>query len=333
MSNGIASDGSVSSVPILVLHAHSRCNCRCVMCDIWKRTDSMELRRSDLEAHRTSFRRLGVKWVVLSGGEPLLNQDIQSLCAFFHEESIRITLLTSGLLLHRRALDVAESFDDIIISLDGPEEIHDRIRGVGGAFQMIAMGIRSVRRLRPDIPISARCTIQRLNYLKLGQTANAVQSLKLNSISFLAADVSSEAFNRLPVWPTQKQCSIALDEVETIAFAGEMESFICDYADDIASGFIAESPEKLRRIVRHFQAFHGRVEPQAPICNAPWVSAVMEADGSVRPCFFHRPIGNVLTESFESVINGVEAKQFRQDLDMANDPICRRCVCSLNWHV
>ena len=70
----------------------------------------------------------------------------------------------------------------------------------------------------------------------------------------------------------------------------------------------------------------------SPVCNAPWVSAVMEADGTVRPCFFHKPIGRVdsATTLFD-VVNGPEAIAFRAALDVATNPVCQRCVCSLNW--
>lgn len=95
--------------------------------------------------------------------------------------------------------------------------------------------------------------------------------------------------------------------------------------------FVVESREKLQRIVSHFRAHLGCCEPVAPRCNAPWVSAVVEADGTVRPCFFHHPIGSVREQNLLQVINGPEAIRFRQKLDIATDPICRRCVCSLNW--
>jgi radical SAM protein with 4Fe4S-binding SPASM domain len=69
----------------------------------------------------------------------------------------------------------------------------------------------------------------------------------------------------------------------------------------------------------------------SPLCNAPWVSVVVEAEGTVRPCFFHRPIGKVDTvTSLADVVNSPEAVAFRSGLDIASDSTCRRCVCSLN---
>src|SRR5215472_5183234 len=120
----------LSKLPVLVLNVHSRCNCRCLMCDIWKREEASEITAGDLERHRESLRRLQVEWVVLSGGEPLMNRDLRGLCTFFRQFDVRITLLTTGVLLTKKAEEVAALFDDVIVSLDGPREIHDAIRRV-----------------------------------------------------------------------------------------------------------------------------------------------------------------------------------------------------------
>jgi MoaA/NifB/PqqE/SkfB family radical SAM enzyme len=106
-----------------------------------------------------------------------------------------------------------------------------------------------------------------------------------------------------------------------------MEALIDEERD---RGFVIESPEKLRRIVRHFRACHGLEPSEAPRCNAPWVSAVIETDGTVRPCFFHDSIGNVRSDSLAAIINGPRAIEFRANLRVAENPVCRRCVCSLH---
>lgn len=319
------------SLPILVWNIHSRCNCRCTMCDIWKRTDQTQLHSRELDQHRGALRRLGVKWVVLTGGEPLLNRDFSGICNFFRQEGIRLTLLTSGLLLRRVAQDVAANIDDVIVSLDGPEPIHDKIRGVAGAFKAITEGIKALRNLRPAILINARCTIQKANHSALNQTVLASKEIGLNSISFLAADLTSEAFNRLPVWPANRQSAAALNEQELRIFENELELLIREHSADFLSGYIVESPAKLRRIVHHFRVHLGMASPDAPICNAPFVSAVIEADGTVRPCFFHRAIGDLRHALLEDIVNGPEALTFRNTLHIPDDPICRKCVCSLNY--
>jgi MoaA/NifB/PqqE/SkfB family radical SAM enzyme len=321
----------VIELPVLVLHAHSSCNCRCVMCDIWKTKDSHALHAADLESHLESIRRLGVRWVVLSGGEPLLNSEWLQLCSALRRERIRLTLLTTGLLLAKNASQVAELFDDVIVSLDGPERIHDAIRRVDKAFMLLKRGVDSVKLERPSLAITARTTVQKANHAHLRETLATAKSLSLNGISFLAADLTSEAFNRPFGWSANRQSEVALSLDEVALLEDEIESLIAEKSADIDSGYIAESPEKLRRIVTHFRAHLDLGRTQSPRCNAPWTSAVVETDGTVRPCFFHPPIGNIHRSSLEEVINGHEALSFRSRLDIPNNAICQRCVCSLNY--
>jgi MoaA/NifB/PqqE/SkfB family radical SAM enzyme len=326
----LSSQAQLVTLPILILNVHSRCNCRCVMCDIWKRESNEQIRAQDLERHRASLKSLGVRHVVLTGGEPLLHNDLTTLCNFFREQNIHLTLLTTGLLLHKRAEEVAVLFDDIILSLDGPQEIHDAIRRVNGAYNLIHKGIAAVRHHNPAMPITCRTTVQKANHRHLRDTVEAARALGLDSISFLAADLTSEAFNRPLIWPGEKQSEIGLSLEETRALEEEIEQLILEYEASINHKYIAEPADKLRKIPRRFREHLGQLLPQAPICNAPWVSAVVEVDGSVRPCFFHRTIGNITTSTLEDVINGEVAQEFRQSLDMDNNETCRRCVCSLN---
>jgi Fe-coproporphyrin III synthase len=320
----------IERLPVLVLNPHSRCNCRCAMCDIWKTTEARELTEAELERQIESIRRLRVEWIVLSGGEPMMHSHLWRLCALLRRNaSLRISLLSSGLLLGRHAESIVEHVDDVIVSLDGPPAVHDSIRGVPGAFQRLSSGVKQIRALRPKFPVSARCTVQRANFRHLTATLDAAAAFRLNSISFLAADLESTAFNRPQAWSPDRQAQIALDSTEVSALEAELESLI---ARGECRAFVLESPGKLRRIARHFRAHLKEVEPVAPICNAPWNSAVVEADGSVRPCFFHRPIGHLNSGlPLEEILNSSEALAFRDSLKVARDPVCQKCVCSLHW--
>jgi Fe-coproporphyrin III synthase len=300
-----------------------------MMCDIWRIREVREITALDLASHLESLRALGVRWVVFSGGEPQLHRDLGSLVKPLRAEGVRLTLLTAGLLLEPQADMVAELMDDVIVSLDGPPEVHDRIRNVPRAFERLRRGAEAVRKLRPTLRISARCTVQKANHHSLRQTVATARQLDLSQVSFLAADLKSEAFNRPGGWTLERQSPVALTAEEVERLNDEMEALIREHLEEIATGFVAEDPAKLRRIVRHFRAELGQVAPEAPRCNAPWVSTVIEADGTVRPCFFHRPIGNIRDGPLLTLLNGYEALQFRRNLDVANDPVCRRCVCSL----
>jgi len=326
-----AQSSILTSLPILILNVHSRCNCRCVMCDIWKRDQSKEMRTVDLERHRASMQKLGVQRVVLTGGEPLLHNDLKAFCEFFREQNIRLTLLTTGLLLLKRAGSVAALFDDVILSLDGPEDIHDAVRRVVGGFSLIQKGVAAVRKLNPGMKISCRTTVQKANHMHLRDAVAAAKSLTLDSISFLPADLTSAAFNRAEGWPLSRQSEIALTLTELAALRQEIELLIETHANDIQNGYIAEGASKLRHIADRFREHLYAERGSAPRCNAPWVSAVVDVDGLVRPCFFHPPIGDLKRTTLEEALHGAAAQNFRNSLDVATNPTCQRCVCSLNY--
>jgi Fe-coproporphyrin III synthase len=335
----------ITRLPILILYPHSRCNCRCLMCDIWRSTTRDEIAPEAIAGWLSEWRELGVQRVVLSGGEALMHRQLAALCEHLQNAGIGITILSTGLLLRRHAELIARYCDDLVLSLDGPQEVHDRIRNVPGAFARMAEGITAVRSESRDwrfggnpqspnltISITARCTVQRENFRHLRATVAAARELGVDRVSFLAADVSSEAFNRPGGWEEERSASVALASEELPALAAELAALAATHAAEFANGFIAEAPEKLhKRLYQHFAALAG-VGDFAPLqCNAPWVSSVVEADGTVRPCFFQPAFGNIYRDGgLAAVINSPAAIAWRQQLDVVSDPICRRCVCSLN---
>src|SRR6476660_4921141 len=243
----------IHTLPVLLVHAHSSCNCRCIMCDIWKTRDGKVFHVSDLEPQLESIRRLGVRWIVFSGGEPLMNPELPQLCSILKGAGIRLTLLSTGLLLKKCASSVAASFDEVIVSLDGPPAVHDAIRRVRGAFGLLQAGICALRDVRRDMQITARSTVQKANHNHLLETARAAKLLQLNGISFLAADLTSGAFNRSLIWPASRQAEIGLSRSESRALEEQIETLIRHSKGEFGAGFIAESPAKLRRIARHFR--------------------------------------------------------------------------------
>ncbi|MGH9493416.1 MAG: radical SAM/SPASM domain-containing protein, partial [Candidatus Sulfotelmatobacter sp.] len=280
----VLSAHKILHLPVLVIFPHNQCNCRCVMCDIWRIREAQHLDPGDLEQHLGSFRQLGVHWVVFSGGEPQLNEKWSYLAQMLRSARIRVTMLTAGLLLKRQARTVVECLDDVIVSLDGPPEVHNTIRRVKAAFEQMAEGIRAIHDLRPDMPVGARCTVQKANRKSLRVTVEAAKQIGLTSISFLAADLTSSAFNRPEGWSADRSESVGLTAPEADELEFEIELLIA--GQESKPTFVVESPAKLRKIVQHFRAHLGQTGEVAPRCNAPWVSAVIEASGDVRPCFF-----------------------------------------------
>jgi MoaA/NifB/PqqE/SkfB family radical SAM enzyme len=168
--------------------------------------------------------------------------------------------------------------------------------------------------------------VQRANHHCLLETVAAARELSLTSLSFLAADVTSTAFGRNLAWPDERQASVRLTPQQTETLRDQIEELI-----RAGDGFVSDTPRHLRRIVAHFRALLGLEEFEAPRCNAPWVSAVLEPDGALRPCFFHPVVGSLAGGGLAAALNGPSAKAFRQNLNIAADRVCRRCVCSVHY--
>ncbi len=322
----------ITSLPIVVLYPHSRCNCRCQMCDIWRVKEKQEIAPADVAGWLPELRRLGVRRVVLSGGEPLMHSDLWTLCETLRSEGIGITILSTGLLLRRHAADVVRYCDDVIVSLDGPREVHDQIRNIPSAFDKLRDGVSAIKGVDPRVSVSGRCTVQRANFRHLRATVAAAHAVGLDRISFLAVDVSTDAFNRPGGWDPGRAGQVALDADDLPILEEELGALERECRADFAAGYIAETPEKLRRrLHQYFAALLGTGDFFPNDCNAPWVSTVIEADGTVRPCFFQPALGNVREAgSLDAVLNSPGALAWRRGLDTHRDAICRKCVCSIS---
>lgn len=320
----------LQSLPILALSVHSACNCRCVMCDIWKaNATAREISIADLDRHVAAIRRLHVRRVMLTGGEPLLHRNLWALCDRLRAEDIRLTLVTTGLLIAAHAADIARSIDELVISIDGPPDVHDEIRRVQHGFHRIARGLQALHG-EPAIPHTiARCVVQRANHGRLVQTIDAIRRLGVDRLSFLAADVSSTAFNRPEPWTADRVADVALSHDQVWTLAATIAEVAERCRDAIDSGFLAGGLVSLWRIHDYYAALAGLREFPPVACNAPWVSAVLEPGGRLRPCFFHPPYDTNREAGLDTAINTDAAVAFRAALDVSTNAICRRCVCSL----
>jgi MoaA/NifB/PqqE/SkfB family radical SAM enzyme len=322
---------SISALPIVILMPHSACNCKCVMCDIWKGNRNLkQLNETDISSLMAALKKFGTKQVVMSGGEALLNPLFFRFCEILQEADIQVTLLSTGLTLQKNAANLVRWVHDIIVSLDGDEQVHDHIRGIPGAFQKLKEGVRAIREIRPGYRVAARTVIHRLNFRHWANIIEAAKKIGVDHISFLPADVSSEAFNRSIAWDKPRQNEILLDESELAELSLVIAGLEKNCQQDFQSHYIAETPEKIWKIHKYYAAFHGNNPFPYKKCNAPWVSTVIDANGEVRPCFFHPVVGNIREHSLDKIINGPEAIRFRRNLDMRRDSICVKCVCYLN---
>jgi len=122
-----------------------RCNMRCVFCEWWK-TDTPELPTKKALAAIDAVCSLGVPFFDLSGGEPLLRKDLNVLAKRAASYGCFVSMNTNGTLLNEsRVTEVADAFDLVVVSLDGPKEVHDKIRGVPGTYDKAVEAIRLLK--------------------------------------------------------------------------------------------------------------------------------------------------------------------------------------------
>ena len=312
-------------LPMVIFYPTSRCNSRCISCDWWKQSGEGDLTLDEIDQLAGALPSLGTRMVVFSGGEPLLRPEVFDAAAMFRARGLTLHLLTSGILLERFADRVAQYFSRVCISLDATSEpLYEYVRGVA-ALGTVTRGVDKLRAIAPLIPLTARATLHRANFRELPRLIDYARRLGLDGISFLPADVSSRAFGRDHA-PSGDR--IVLDRDDVRVFEETVEHTIAAYHDDFDTGFIAESPDKLRRLPRYYAALAGDRAFPSVACNAPYVSVVIEANGDVRPCFFHDAIGNLRDMPLASLVAS-NLREFRTALDVEHDATCRRCVCSL----
>src|ERR1700754_3104895 len=152
----------ISALPIVILMPHSACNCRCVMCDIWKDNKNLkQLTEKDINGLLASLKQMGTRQVLMAGGEAFLNTNFFVLCRILKSVGIKVTLLTTGLSIKNNAEQILTWVDDLIVSLDGDEPLHDAIRNIPNAFRKLKEGVQHLRSISPYYPITARTVIHR----------------------------------------------------------------------------------------------------------------------------------------------------------------------------
>jgi MoaA/NifB/PqqE/SkfB family radical SAM enzyme len=309
---------------LVTLYVTERCNSRCVSCDHW-RHGRRDLDLGFVERLWPSLEQLRTSVVVLSGGEPLVHPQWRDIAAFLKSMGVEVWLLTAGLALAKQARRATRVFDSITVSLDGADRgTYAAIRGLD-AFDHVLAGIRAAAShgVAPDV----RVTLQRANYRQLPALVDLARAAGARRISFLAVDVAnSHAFGR----GASFHSDLALRAEDLPVLDSILSSMEIAHAESFRSGFIAESPAKLRRILQYFAAVLGQAPYPAVRCNAPEFSAVIGADGRVQPCFFIS--GNERAgdgAGFAAELNSARMHELRTSIRAGRRSECTTCVCSL----
>jgi len=320
----VSFDPHLDRLRLITLYLSERCNSRCVTCDYWRHG------RADMTAQAVrdllpGLAELHAEAVLISGGEPLLNPEWAEIALLLKAAGLKLWLLTSGLSLAKHAQRVARLFDAVTVSLDGANApTYAAIRGLD-AFDNVCAGVRAAA--RSGLSPSVRVTLQRANYRELPAFVDLARELGARQISFLAVDVANpHAFAR-----TESFGDELAPSVEDLAlFAQVLDETERTHAQDFRSGFIAESPQKLRRILAYFAAIRGHGAFPAVRCNAPQFSAVIDAKLQMQPCFFIPGAPDARIQSdLKSVLNSAGMRDLRSSIHAGTRRECMSCVCPL----
>ena len=129
-----------------------RCNASCAFCDIWEKP-SPYVGLAQVQENLRDLKRLGVRVIDFTGGEPLLHRQVADFLGLAKEMGFITTLTTNGLLYPKQAEKLKGKIDMLHFSLDSPiAEEHNRMRGVA-CFDFVMESIQIAKRLgeRPDI--------------------------------------------------------------------------------------------------------------------------------------------------------------------------------------
>jgi MoaA/NifB/PqqE/SkfB family radical SAM enzyme len=117
-------------IPLSVtVEVTNRCNIRCRYCDP-TRPGSSEMSTQQLLGLMDDFRAMGTQRIGFTGGEPTLREDLPRLLAHAKRIGLMTTVSTNGRLVASRVRGLADA-DLVVVSLDGPREVHDAQRGEG----------------------------------------------------------------------------------------------------------------------------------------------------------------------------------------------------------
>jgi MoaA/NifB/PqqE/SkfB family radical SAM enzyme len=260
LARGLVARLGIKPSPISLTYELSwRCNLACGYCD---RHTAMrdELQHDEIFQALSEFHALGMQITNLDGGEALLHRHIDEIVDWLVERHITVTMHSNGILVPSKIATVRK-LSTIKISLDGPRENHDAMRGKG-SYDKALIGAQAAK--AAGVEVAFTCTVGRHN-------ADTIETL---------IQMAEEL--EIPVIFQPAMNSLFLDS-DRDGSAWQLESqFMRDTFARIEnikhrSNAVGNAWSSLR----HFRTFP---EDTKPPCAAGWVLATMDPEGVLFQC-------------------------------------------------
>lgn len=317
-----------------------RCNLLCKFCGFGERLTNMS--ESELSTDKwfkiiENLKSIGVKSVVLVGAEPLIRKDIGDIIAYIKKQDIRCLLITNGTLLNKEKARflVENQVDKIAVSIDGPQEIHDKIRGVNGVFKQTTTGIRNLVAARNDanslLPkIEIHTTICSLNVRSLDSLVAISKELSVDSVSLQHLSEIEQDIIDATILDSQKiastqftrgSVSLLLNKEEVQIMYNKILQIRNRGLDGLSFRTLRCFPES------YLQCGH------FPIKKCYTINTDIQIDpyGNLYPCALLRNyyLGSAIQQDIREIWNGQKYNKLRILLARKLLPICRYC-CHYN---
>ena len=257
-------------------HLTERCNLRCRHC-YQERRKPGELSNDEVKREIDGAVEMLAAWeeeygislspsIHFTGGEPLLYRGLWNVIAHARQAGFDVAVLTNGSLV--TAEDAVQAADlgivDIQVSLEGPPEIHDGIRGPGS----FTAAIRGVRLLHEEgNQVSANMTLSRLNVESIEETVRAARDAGFDGMGFSRLVPCGSGESLLGDMLSSAEIKGAFGR----AFALGSPSFTVTSGDPLAGVLagVAPSPESSLTLSG---------------CSAGYSGVTITSDGSVMAC-------------------------------------------------
>jgi len=278
------------------------CNLSCVHC---RASATMGPYKGELDTDAClrlldQIQRVGDPIVILTGGEPLLRSDIFEVARYGTRLGLRMVMAPNGTLITaEKARQMADAgIQRISISLDGStQEIHDRFRGVAGAFDGALRGIANAK--KAGIPFQINTTITQSN---LDQ---------IPAIQKLAVDLGAVAHHIFLLVPTGRGKYIVDKEINAEEYEATLNWFY-DQRDQTPLQLKATCAPHYYRILRQRAKEDGQnvtfethgLDAVTRGCLGGVGFCFISHTGIVQPCgFLNVPCGDVTQNTFQDIWN------------------------------
>jgi radical SAM protein with 4Fe4S-binding SPASM domain len=294
----------------VVLDLTRRCNLRCAMCRTWARPADAELTAAEIG--RVLARMADLHWLDLTGGEPFVRRDIADVFAAVLDAAPQLAILhfqTNGWLGDRivehtarlRAGLHAGAELIVTVSIDGPTDLHDEMRGKPGSY---ARAVDTARRLRAlsGVEVHIGTTLTTRNHDALDATWAALQrdipGITRTHWHMNAMQTSAHFYDNADA--DHLRVPVAEPLVRHLA----------------ARGMPASLAEAVESVYLVNLAFVQRGEPSAIGCQALRSTMFIAPEGDVFPChIYDRPLGNVRERDVLDIWSSQAVADARRDIE------------------